>query len=323
MDHEWADQSADAAPHHQAEPTWPVDPSADPATAPIELVPLDEASPRRRSRRILAMSGAGLLVAATIGGMLVLRGGKAEGYRILEAQAATGAAESIRMEAEVVSGALPAPMKISGVFDTASKRAEMSFDVSAMMPGASGQMTMKLDHLVMYMKFPTIPDAPAELTDKWIEFDLTKAAEESGMDLSSLQSNNPSSALELLDQMGNPTELGFEDVGGVKTKHYSVTLEVRDVLAKQGAIKDATKLDKVLELVGEEMPMDVWVDEDNRVRQMKYSLDFSQAGGDTGLGAAGKMDFTMRFTEFGGPVDIAIPGDDETMSLEELMTLGS
>lgn len=85
---------------------------------------------------------------------------------------------------------------------------------------------------------------------------------------------------------------GEESVEGVETKHYEVTGETSSVTSGTGAGKGAaSKLPDTL-------TYDVWLDEEDRLIQMEADLD-----------QQGSMSLTM--TEWGEPVDVAAPPEDQ------------
>ena len=91
------------------------------------------------------------------------------------------------------------------------------------------------------------------------------------------------------------TSLGREVLDGVPVTHLRATL-------------DASALDDGASTAGTEFdPFDVWIDDANRVRKMAFSASFDGAD----ASSPGTMRMTMRFWDFGLPVDVAAPPPED------------
>ncbi len=64
------------------------------------------------------------------------------------------------------------------------------------------------------------------------------------------------------------------------------------------------------------MPADVWIDDNDRVVKMHFTMDASGFG----VGA-GTAEVTMEITDFGVPVDVQAPPADQTVDFSELGSL--
>jgi hypothetical protein len=286
--------------------------------APVELELISDVVPvkRRRTGLMLGVLGAVATVGAV--GIMALPN-KAEGYRLAEAQSATRAAGSINFEMTVETDALPDPITSTGVIDQVSKRMSMSMDMAAAL-GVPGEIEMVMDMptLVAYMKMPAGDGVPADMAGRWLKMNLGEmAAQGGGVDVSKLGGGDPTQALDSLDKLGEVTEVGFEELDGEKVKHFDVQTDLREIYQSQGAVLDGTKLEQLLDKVGGTQDMQVWVDEENRVRKMEFSLDL-----DGLVPGAGLMKYTIRYTGFGETATITLPNDAEALDLMELMSQG-
>jgi hypothetical protein len=61
------------------------------------------------------------------------------------------------------------------------------------------------------------------------------------------------------------------------------------------------------------MPVDVWVDSDNRVVKMHISMSGGLLGGDSG-----GLDMTTEITDFDVPVDVQAPPEDQVTDFSTL-----
>ena len=74
-------------------------------------------------------------------------------------------------------------------------------------------------------------------------------------------------------------------------------------------------LQKLIDLTGQsEIPVDVWVDDDQRVRRMETEMQFAPD--------QGRMKMIVEYVRFGVPVDIDIPDDDEVFDATDLAIQG-
>ena len=189
--------------------------------------------------------------------------------------------------------------------------------------GKNGQITVSMPIVgsieerivdgVIYMNLGSFPGAPDDVAGKWVKLDPAQL-QQGGMlgDLAGqADANSPKQGLEYLQGLsGDVQDLGQEDVNGRTTTHYrasidyakvldqlpNATAEQRDALAKLGVV-----------------PADVWIDDQDRVVKMHFTID----AGSTGAGA-GTAELTMEITDFGVPVDVQAPPADETTDLSSL-----
>ena len=122
---------------------------------------------------------------------------------------------------------------------------------------------------------------------------------------------NPLAILGLLRAIeGTPDETGEEDVEGVTTTRYRVLVDVDAVRGQVGEESEGL-LDGLERLHPDgAVPMDVWIDDDDLIRQVAYEGEVDLAGlTQLRLGAE------VTFDDFGTAVDIAPPSDDEVVDV--------
>lgn len=120
---------------------------------------------------------------------------------------------------------------------------------------------------------------------RWLLIDLGKApAKLFGIDVAPLLIGaSPASLLDHLEQGSNPVDLGSESVSGVSTTHYRVEVSTTNV----NGLEDTE---------------DAWIDGQNLVRKLSYSVPIAGNGTSTKPAV-----LTMTLTGFGTPVTIAPP----------------
>jgi hypothetical protein len=197
----------------------------------------------------------------------------------------------------------PVVMTGTGVEDLAEQRARIEMQVPAV-----GGMELIADRLVMYIHFDALGGALAG--KDWMKVDLEHAYESLGIDMGGLTQvgQGTSEQLNMLAEVSDGiTEVGREQVRGVETTHYSATVDLRKYPDED--------IEKIIELTGQsEIPMDVWIDDDQRVRRMEWEQAVAK-GQEPGR-------IVAEYVRFGVPVDIDIPDDDEVFDATDLAVQG-
>jgi hypothetical protein len=242
---------------------------------------------------------------------------------------AGGAELVFELEMEIPGLAEPLVMPGSGVEDAGSRRGRLSFDMSALgqIPGAGAfcaagcDMEVVSDELVVYMRSPLFTK---ELGGKeWMKLDMERFGSSMGIPMTELGSG-PQSASQQLQMLrgasGEVSDEGRETVRGVETTHYSATVDLRrtvDTLPEEQREAARRGIEQLIELTGQsEMPIDVWLDDDQRVRRIEIVQTTKQAGAEL------TMHMTMEYVRFGVPVEIDVPDDDEVFDATDLALQG-
>jgi len=239
-------------------------------------------------------------------------------------------------------------MTADGAMDQANRRFQLSFSmkdlleqvaagkgesVPASVADAFAQpMTILVDGTVMYMHMPMLAAlGQAARTDgkEWLKVDLAQADSALGDLLGSGGSggafgSDPTAFLRFLEGIGSVSAVGTEDVRGVSTTHFTGSFTLDDALnAAPSDRRDA--IERALEGLHlpdsaktEPLPFDVWVGDDGLVRKETLTLDYSSMG--PPVAALGRMTTTMELYDFGQPVDITVPSDDEVKDMTDLMS---
>jgi hypothetical protein len=197
----------------------------------------------------------------------------------------------------------PLVMTGTGVEDLSGQRARIEMQV----PGA-GSMELIADKLVMYIHFDLLS---RELGGReWMKLDLEQTYESLGIDMGGVGQvgQGTSEQLRMLGEVSDGiTEMGREQVRGVETTHYSAVVDLHKYPDED--------IEKIIELTGQsEVPMDVWIDDDERVRRMEWEQAVSKGQ------EPGKL--VAEYVRFGVPVDIDIPDDDEVFDGTDIAIQG-
>jgi hypothetical protein len=116
---------------------------------------------------------------------------------------------------------------------------------------------------------------------------------------------------------GDVRDEGHEQVAGTDTTHYSATVDLRrypDVMPEDQREAARKGVERLIELTGEsEIPMDVWIDGDERVRRMAWNQSIRQGPVEM------KMNITAEYVRFGVPVEVDVPDDSEVFDATDLV----
>ncbi len=221
-----------------------------------------------------------------------------------------------------------------GGYDTPARRSRIAVDLTSLAdlmtqvgPMLGGSVTgdladtdpgdWKLDAIVdgdvVYLRFPPLAK---ELPDgkTWVKGNAKELAQSgtSGLDqagsLSGLDARDVFGFLEGVS--GSIESVGSEDVRGVTTSHYRATLDP----AKLATLVPADKreslggIDEAARQAGlDDLPIDVWVDADGRLRKLAIELDATLPGSDESLQAS----LVVEVYDYGAPLDLELPPADQ------------
>jgi len=228
-------------------------------------------------------------------------------------------------------------MTATGALDNTNHRMNMQFDMSkfvaglgagaAALGGSSDWIGEEVGDFgsgraVLYMRLPVLTKLlPGG--KPWIKIDLAEVGKRAGIDISQFTqfTNDPTQMVDWLRALsGSVTTVGTENVGGEATTHYRATIDIdkyvdlvpaeqRDLARKAvDSLKETTHLNT--------FPMHVWVGEDGLVRQVRTVFT------ETIQGQTVNVVTSERFYDFGTPVSIALPSDDQVTHISSLTTGG-
>lgn len=226
-----------------------------------------------------------------------------------------------------------------GGFDTPAKRAQMTFDLSSFAElmksfGSSfgGTATgdfgspedWKLEAIqdgdTAYIRFPLIAKKlPAGKT--WVKGDAKDLSQANAGQMSqfgSLAGTDPRDVFSLLKAVSGSIEaVGSDKIRGVETSHYRATLDLAKIaqLVPEAQRQSLNGLDQSAKQAGlTDLPLDVWIDADNRVRKLSIDLDAKQPGSDQSV----KASLVVELYDYGTPLDLELPPADQVVDASTL-----
>jgi hypothetical protein len=278
-----------------------------PMTDVLPLTELEPSAPgrERRAAPVLWIIVGLLLIGAVAAAVLLGGDDRSPAERLAAAPDAVDDAGTFAYEIGIQStiGSVDNTVALTGEVDAKTKRSAAHFDIAGM------ALEMVSDGTTLYLRLPE--EARAATGGKpWTKLDLNAIAP----GLGALSGDpNPMQSFDQLRKAGTEVEeVGEEEVRGTETTHFRTVLDLTSSLDQLGgaALGDqAEPLRKQLAAV----PVDVWLDGDDRIRRQRTTLDLSLPGvpGATGT----KVTTTVEAFDYGKPVTIEVPEPEDVSDL--------
>lgn len=226
-----------------------------------------------------------------------------------------------------------------GGFDTPAKRSHLVVDLSSLADlleglGSSfgGKVTGDLgspedwkleliqDGDTAYIRFPLLAqELPAGKT--WIKGDAKDLSNANAGQMSqfgSFAGTDPRDVFGLLKAVSGSIEaVGSEEIRGVETSHYRAVIDTTKLeqLVPEVQRQSLGGLDQSVKQAGlTELPLDVWVDAEQRVRKLSIDLDVEQPGTDASV----KASLVAELYDYGTPLDLELPPADQVVDAATL-----
>ena len=233
----------------------------------------------------------------------------------------------------------PLAFTAEGGFDTPAQRSQLTVDLSSFAElfkslgsslggttsgdlgsPADWKLEAIQDGKTAYIHFPLLAkQLPPGKT--WIRGDAKEPSSADAGQMSqfgSLAGTDPRDIFGMLKAVSGSIEsVGTEKIRGVETSHYRATIDLAKVeqlvpAAQQqslGGLGQSAKQSGVSEL-----PLDVWVDSDQRVRKLSIDLDAKQPGTDQSV----KASLVVELYDYGTALDLKLPPADQVVDASTL-----
>ena len=184
--------------------------------------------------------------------------------------------------------------------------ADPLLEMAVSAPGV-GEITMRLVGDAFYLKLPTElqPGKP------WLKIDTAgtdPVSKALGASLRQIKTNgDPSQTLKQMAGAGEIISTVHEQRNGVPTTHYTITIDVKKLVAKQQdpALKDA--LEKATETGTTSFPLEVWLNGEN----LPVRLTMDQPIKNPVDQKVGRLKMTVDYSDWGKPVSVTAPPADQ------------
>ena len=292
-------------------PTTPTPTVAPQQDAPSAVTLGSAVLPRRHRRGWLLGAIALAVVLAVVAAAALIGRGKADTPKYSLAAAVDQGAPDEGATAYTTTITVPmlGELSISGVQDHDSGR--MSLDLDLGDATGTGVIHVILDPASGHVFVGAgvlggLPFVDAE----WLSTDLGTLADDLGVQLESLtrivggDSRGPIGWLDPAEA----TVVGDEELDGAQTRRYTSGVSTEDLLGT-----DSLAVLPGFDQLAPELSVDVWVDRDNRVRQVVHSLEV----------AGEAVDLVTTMEPLDDAAEIVLPAGDEVIDLTEVPLIGS
>ncbi|HKE99721.1 MAG TPA: LppX_LprAFG lipoprotein [Actinomycetes bacterium] len=199
--------------------------------------------------------------------------------------------------------------------------------VNIQMPAADNGKPVKIPTVinagVVYQQYPEEVAKQLPGGKPWVKIDVGKLRQgTSASALAQGQSSNPTASLAYLrgvDDDKDVKKVGTEKLREAATTHYVVTLDLRTAAARGGVDRDTIE-DFAIQLGSQEIPADVWIDEEGRVRRLRYLIDTSKATSNLAPAGSTKVATSLELFDFGTQVKADPPPSSQVTDATKLLT---
>jgi hypothetical protein len=237
---------------------------------------------------------------------------------VLASSTKTAEAKSSKVAFTIITQGIPgAPggsltITGEGAFDYAGRQGAFTTNIPQL-----GQTEAVSTGSTIYQKLP--PQLAEGLGGKpWAKIDLSQLGQSAAIDfdaISQASSGDPTQALQFLQGSGaDMVEVGKEQVRGEAVTHYRGTIDMDKAAAAAPPEQQQIYL-KLAQLYGQPLPIDVWIDGEERLRKVSYVVDLARLNlppqATAGAKPTGNLSFTTELFDFGTPVSVTIPPADQ------------
>jgi LppX_LprAFG lipoprotein len=214
----------------------------------------------------------------------------------------------VKLATTVAAGGDSETITGSGVLD-------LQDGTSRMRLGQGGQqLEQRIVNQVLYQK---PPGASGQLPKgkSWMKVDLQRLNRSQGTGGPAMSDPANSFAYTKSLSEKDVRKVGDETVNGVSTTHYRVDLDLSKL--SEG---DSAQERKLRAQLGDDVPVDLWIDEDGLTRRQQIRMtvkDTAQTGGTGTSARQAQAKVVMDFSGFGAQVDVAAPPSADTVDMTD------
>ncbi len=212
-----------------------------------------------------------------------------------------------------------------GAFDYAAGQGAFTMNIPAIGGVQIGQLEAVTAGSTTYLKYP--PQMASMMGGKpWVKIDLKQLGQGAGIDFDSISqasSGDPTQALQLLKGSGaDMVEVGKEQLRGEEVTRYPGTVDMNKAAAA-APVEQQPTYQKLAQIYGQPLPVEVWIDGDGRLRKTSNVLDLAKLNLPQQASAAakptGSVSSTIELFDFGTPVSVTVPPADQVSELSQLL----
>lgn len=242
-----------------------------------------------------------------------------------QATIAAGSAKTT-MTTQVGIGNASVPVTATGSLDFTNRAA----DLTEQLPGGQSTAETRFVNGMLYEHIPSAQVQQLSGGKPWISLDLSKLSGQGNGSLQQLMSDTPADPSTVLGYLrgagAQVTMVGPDTVDGVPTTHYQVVIDLDKAADGQDAQTQQGIHALESELGSHTLPAQVWIDNEDRLRQVTMKETLSGTPSTSATKPAGTpltFAFTAKLSDFGVPVTVTAPPADQTADLTNSLTGGS
>ena len=222
-----------------------------------------------------------------------------------------------------VSG-LPGPVTLTatGAVDFTGRKAVSTVDLSSLLSGTEADDEVR-SLVTVFLQGTVLVRSPMltsllGVDTPWMRIDrATASTTGTGADLGRLMQVPGSDGSALVGLLlgvvpGSVHELGQEKVRDETATHFRATVDFRAAVERAGALTDGDRFEQFTAALGaQDLALDAFVDGEGRLRRLAFEHELpAETGG-------GLQHVEVDLFDFGIPVDITAPPDDQVTDLVE------
>lgn len=186
----------------------------------------------------------------------------------------------------------------------------ITLDLGADVVGIGGEVEMILDveNKLTYINTSFFDALGLSMPTEWISMDDAYLSENGQASVFAAGDvANPLDAAVALEKAIRTEEIGFDEVNGLKVKHYRVTFRGEDVLVMNEQLQ--SQLDDVNGEIPDEIVYDFYIDERNQVRRVVYQIDIG----------SGEVTTDMVVKSINEPLNINVPDKADVTDARDVL----
>jgi len=283
-----------------------MDPFSSPPTTPMSVV-IPDAPRKRHVGRLVAIA---VVAVAAIAGVAfaVTRSDDKPTYSLKEATDATVEVKSLTFT--TTTKGFGSEVSADAESDVENGLVHVTMDLGTGIVGIGGEVEMILDteNKVTYINTSFFESFGLPIATEWLSMDEAWFQENgqnsvfNGADVA-----NPIDAAVALEKAIKTEEIGFDDVNGLKVKHYRVTFRIEDVLVMNEQL--VAQLDEMNGELPDEIVYDFYIDEQNQVRRVVYQIDVG----------SGEVTTDIVVKSINEPVNIQVPDEADVTDARDFL----
>lgn len=283
-----------------------MDPFSEPPRTPVSVV-VPDAPRQRRAGRFVALA----VVAAAVVGGVVFAVTREDDPKTFSLTAADGATNDVKsMTFSTTTEGFGNEISAAVESDIERELLHITMDLGSEIFGIGGEIEMivDLENEVTYTNNSFFERLGLPLDTEWLSMDAEWFASNDQDSVFNAEAvANPLDAALVLDKAIKTEEVGFDEVNGLKVKHYRVTFRGEDVFAANGQLE--AQLDNLDGAIPEEVVYDFYIDEQNLIRRVSYEVDIGP----------GEVSTDIVVLSINEPVNIEVPDDDDVTAARDFL----